>query len=106
MTRPTSRRSEMSGIRPRVTLSSEAIEQPRPAPRTTLSEEQVRRFRHARRVTRAAMAAGLLLMLAGVVEVTAEPVAGLALAGFAPLALGLGVCALSEGRLSRIAGAE
>jgi hypothetical protein len=96
----------MSGIRPRVTLPTEAFEQPRLAPRPQPSEEEMSRFRRARRWTRAAMSAGLLLMLAGVVELTAQPLAGLALAGIAPLAAGLGLCAISENRFERLTGAE
>ena len=96
----------MSGIRPRVTLPAEAFEQPRLAPRPQPSEEEMSRLRRARRWTRTAMAAGLLLMLAGVVELTAEPLAGLALAGFAPLAGGLGLCAMAENRFGGITNAE
>ena len=96
----------MSGIRPRVTLPAEAFEQPRPAPRPQPSEEEMSRFRRARRWTRVAMTACLLLMLAGVVELTAEPLAGLALAGVAPLLGGLGLCALAENRFGRLTNAE
>src|SRR5829696_9181543 len=102
MTRPTSRRSEMSGIRPRVTLPSEVLEQPRLAPRPQPSEEEMATYRRACRWTRVALAGGLLLMLAGVVELTAEPLAGLALTGFGPVAAGLGMCALAENRFGRI----
>jgi uncharacterized membrane protein YgcG len=96
----------MSGIRPRLTLPTEAFEQPRLAPRPQPSEEEMSRLRRVRRRTRAAMTAGLLLMLAGVVELTAEPLAGLALAGVAPLAAGLGLCAISENRFERLTNAE
>ncbi len=52
------------------------------------------------------MTAALLLMFAGAVEITVEPLAGLALAGFVPLAAGLALCGIAESRFERLNGAE